>query len=126
MKLVKNTMTARKTYRLLLDRMRDNKMMILRHLRFVPAFIVLIFALVGMVPVRAQEALPRPAPLFKGHVGLTPKDSTLNFPQEATRFLGYCGGVRQALADLPLKLPIFLHSPRTNAQLCLSVSHSSI
>jgi len=82
MKLVKNTMTAQKSYRLLLDRMRDNKMMILRHLRFVPAFIVLIFALVGMVPIRAQEVLPRPEAPFKGHIGTTAKDSTLDFPAE--------------------------------------------
>lgn len=30
----------------------------------------------------AQEVLPRPEPPFKGHIGLTPDDSTLDFPQE--------------------------------------------
>src|SRR5271169_2059375 len=40
----------------------------------------LFFALGGILPASAQEALPRPQPPFKGHVGLTPKDSTLDFP----------------------------------------------
>jgi len=47
--------------------------------------VALSFALlaIGLIPAAAQEALPRPAPPFKGHIGLTPKDSTLDFPQEA-------------------------------------------
>jgi arylsulfatase len=31
---------------------------------------------------RAQEVLPRPEPLFKGHIGPTVQDSTLDFPQQ--------------------------------------------
>src|SRR5947209_18028158 len=30
----------------------------------------------------AQDALPRPEPPFKGHIGRTTKDSTKDFPQE--------------------------------------------
>src|SRR5580692_4193533 len=33
---------------------------------------------------RAQEVLPRPEPPFKGHIGLTVKDSTKDFPKEVT------------------------------------------
>ncbi len=44
--------------------------------------LALFFALTGAVPASAQEALPRTEPSFKGHVGLTPKDSKLDFPQE--------------------------------------------
>jgi hypothetical protein len=39
-----------------------------------------VFAMIGVDC--AQEVLPRPEPPFKGHIGLTPKDSTLDFPQE--------------------------------------------
>jgi arylsulfatase len=34
------------------------------------------------IPASAQEGLPPPEPPFKGHIGRTPKDSTLDFPQE--------------------------------------------
>ena len=44
--------------------------------------LLLLFALGGALPAFAQEVLPRPEPPFKGHVGLTPKDSQLDFPQE--------------------------------------------
>ncbi len=39
-----------------------------------------VFAMIGVTC--AQEVLPRPEPPFKGHIGLTPDDSTLDFPQE--------------------------------------------
>ena len=42
-----------------------------------------LFAVSGILPASAQDVLPRPQPPFKGHIGLTPKDSTLDFPQEA-------------------------------------------
>lgn len=43
---------------------------------------VTVFALGCLLPANAQEALPRPAPPFKGHIGLTSKDSTPDFPSE--------------------------------------------
>jgi arylsulfatase A-like enzyme len=42
----------------------------------------LLFALGGILPASAQDVLPRPEPPFKGHIGRTVKDSTLDFPQE--------------------------------------------
>ena len=41
----------------------------------------LFLATVGVVG-RAQEVLPRPEPPFKGHIGPTVQDSTLDFPQQ--------------------------------------------
>jgi arylsulfatase A-like enzyme len=43
-------------------------------------------ALAGVfgLTAEAQEVLPRPEPPFKGHIGRTAKDSTLDFPQEVT------------------------------------------
>ena len=34
------------------------------------------------LPAGAQEVLPRPEPPFKGHIGRTAKESTVDFPQE--------------------------------------------
>jgi arylsulfatase len=42
-----------------------------------------LFVLSGISPASAQEVLPRPEPPFKGHVGITTKDSSRDFPQEA-------------------------------------------
>lgn len=46
--------------------------------------VALVFALFVLftIPAAAQEVLPRPEPPFKGHIGRTVKDSTLDFPQE--------------------------------------------
>ena len=44
---------------------------------------VLAAALWGMIGISAaQEVLPRPEPPFKGHIGPTVQDLTLNFPQQ--------------------------------------------
>ena len=47
-----------------------------------PKLIMTVLALGCLLPANAQEALPRPAPPFKGHIGLTRKDSTPDFPSE--------------------------------------------
>ena len=47
-----------------------------------PKLIMTVFALGCLIPTNAQETLPRPAPPFRGHIGLTPKDSTPDFPGE--------------------------------------------
>src|SRR5271170_896505 len=68
-----------------ISRKKDDKMNFLALTRRIPvwALLVILFAASGLIPASAQEVLPRPQPPFKGHVGLTPKDSTLDFPQEA-------------------------------------------
>src|SRR5271167_362403 len=43
----------------------------------------IVFATCGLA-AQAQEVLPRPEPPFKGHIGLTIKDSTKDFPKEVT------------------------------------------
>jgi arylsulfatase A-like enzyme len=43
---------------------------------------VLVFVTLLVAIAVAQEVLPRPEPPFKGHVGRTVQDSTLDFPQE--------------------------------------------
>jgi arylsulfatase A-like enzyme len=47
-----------------------------------PKLIMTVLAVGCLLPANAQEALPRPAPPFKGHIGLTRKDSTPDFPSE--------------------------------------------
>ena len=46
------------------------------------AILVLLAVLASIGVNRAQEVLPRPEPPFKGHIGTTVKDSTLDFPAE--------------------------------------------
>jgi arylsulfatase A-like enzyme len=53
-----------------------------KRLIFCWALFVAVFASVGNRPASAQGVLPPPAPPFKGHIGLTPKDSRPDFPQE--------------------------------------------
>ena len=43
---------------------------------------VLVFVTLAAAIAVAQDVLPRPEPRFKGHVGPTVQDSTLDFPQE--------------------------------------------
>lgn len=43
---------------------------------------VLVFVTLAAAIAVAQDVLPRPEPPFKGHVGPTIQDSTLDFPQE--------------------------------------------
>ena len=43
---------------------------------------VLVFIMLGAAIAVAQDVLPRPEPPFKGHIGPTLQDSTLDFPQE--------------------------------------------
>lgn len=44
---------------------------------------VTVLVLAAVLPVAsAQDVLPRPEPPFKGHIGTTAKDSTLDFPNE--------------------------------------------
>jgi arylsulfatase A-like enzyme len=57
-------------------------MMTLRRRIFVWTLFVIVFALGGVLPASAQDVLPRPEPPFKGHIGRTVKESTLDFPQE--------------------------------------------
>jgi arylsulfatase A-like enzyme len=47
-----------------------------------PKLILTVVAFGCLLPANAQESLPRPAPPFKGHIGLTPKDSAPDFPGE--------------------------------------------
>ena len=56
-------------------------MMTVKRLIFCWALFVAVFASAGIRPASAQEVLPPPTPPFKGHIGLTPKDSTPDFPQ---------------------------------------------
>ena len=45
--------------------------------------LLVLAAVLAMIGVNcAQEVLPRPEPPFKGHICLTPKDSTLDFLPE--------------------------------------------
>ena len=68
-----------------IGRKKDYKMNFLTLTRRIPVWTLplTLFAMSGVLPAGAQEALPHPQPPFKGHIGLTPKDSTLDFPQEA-------------------------------------------
>jgi hypothetical protein len=43
---------------------------------------VLVFVTLATAIAVAQDVLPRPEPPFKGHVGRTVQDSTLEFPHE--------------------------------------------
>jgi arylsulfatase A-like enzyme len=46
-----------------------------------PLLLLPALLLVCVLSANAQEVLPRPEPPFKGHIGLTAKDSTPDFPQ---------------------------------------------
>src|SRR5580704_13964746 len=51
-------------------------------MKLLTPFLVLAIVLESCGSTFAQEVLPRPEPPFKGHIGLTVKESTKDFPQE--------------------------------------------